>query len=436
MGYFRIFLVGCAAAVVIHAAAAAGPGQDEFAARRARILASLDSTSALILRAPEERIRSGDTGYKYRTDSNLLYLTGEDRPGLTLILVPRGVLIEGTMVHVVFFGKADLGDGSPALRLPPDGVLRAPEELPRVLDELLPSTRILYASPTTPAFVNDWLNNRPVFLERDVKNELEKKYPSLKLKGPNALVGRLRAIKSPAEIDQIRRSIAATGEGIAGALGTCRPGAKEYELQAAIEYAMLRRGASSPAFSSIIGSGPNSLILHYEDNQRTMNAGDVVVMDVGAEIEGYAADVTRTIPVSGAFTAEQKKVYDAVLRAQQAIIKVIRPGVPWSEMDRAARGVIDAAGYGKYWRHSVSHHLGIDVHDVGPMDTLRIGMVVTMEPGIYIPVNDTTVAPGFRGVGIRIEDDALVTEGGCAVLSEDIPKTIAEVENAMKRRKK
>jgi len=280
------------------------------------------------------------------------------------------------------------------------------------------------------------MNNRPMFLERDARKELEKKYPSLKVKGPNALLGRLRAIKSPAEIDQIRRSIAATGEGIAGAMSACRPGAKEYELQAAIEYAMLRRGASAPAFSSIIGSGPNSLILHYEHNRRTMNAGDVVVMDVGAEIEGYAADVTRTIPVSGTFTPEQKKVYDVVLRAQEAIIRVIRPGAAWSELDRAARGVIDAAGFGKYWRHSVSHHLGIDVHDVGPMDTLRAGMVVTMEPGIYIPVSDTTMAPGFRGVGIRIEDDALVTAGGCTVLSEGIPKTIADVERGMKKRKK
>jgi hypothetical protein len=128
VGSFRTLLVACAAAAVVHAAAAAGPGQDEFAERRARVLASLDSSSALILRAPEERIRSGDTGYKYRTDSNLLYLTGEDRPGLTLVLVPRGVLVDGATVHVVFFGKADNGDGTPALLLPSDGVLRPPEE--------------------------------------------------------------------------------------------------------------------------------------------------------------------------------------------------------------------------------------------------------------------------------------------------------------------
>jgi Xaa-Pro aminopeptidase len=197
---------------------------------------------------------------------------------------------------------------------------------------------------------------------------------------------------------------------------------------------MYRNGATAPAFSSIVGSGPNSLILHYEHNQRTMQAGEVVVMDVGAEIEGYAADITRTIPVSGKFTPEQRKVYDTVLRAQEAIIRAIRPGALWSEMDRAAKAVIDSAGYGKYWRHSVSHHLGIDVHDAGPMDTLRVGMVVTMEPGVYIPVGDTTVAPGLRGVGIRIEDDALVTDTGCEVLTAAVPRQAADIEKIMKKK--
>jgi len=416
-------------------AALAGPGPAELAARRAQVLASLDSTSALVLRAPEERVRSNDTGYKFHTDANLLYLTGEDRPGMTLVLAPAGIRCGDATVQVALFANGDNADGQPPLNALPDGLIRPADDLRGALDAVLPSLRTLYTTPVMPAFVNDWLNNRPVFFERDVKKELEKKYPQLRIKNPGTLVGRFRGIKSTTEQDQIRRAIAATGEGLASAITSCRPGMKEYELQAAIEYAMVRNGASAPSFNSIIGSGPNSLILHYELNRRTMQSGDMVVMDVGAEIEGYAADITRTVPVNGTFTPEQRKVYDTVLRAQEAIRGAIKPGALWSVMDREAKAVIDGAGFGKYWRHTVSHHLGIDVHDAGPMDTLRAGMVVTMEPGIYIPVNDTTVAPGFRGVGVRIEDDALVTGAGCTVLSAAIPKDPAELERMMRKKK-
>ncbi len=435
MRTIRSFPVLCAAALVLHAVASAGPGPAELAARRARVLATLDQNSALILRSPEERMRSNDTGYKFHTDANLLYLTGEDRPGMTLVLAPAGVRCGDTTVQVAVFAKVDNGDGTPLLPPLADGIIRPPDDLAAALTALLPSVRTLYAVPISPAFVNDWLNVRPLFLERDVKKELEKKYPDLRIKNPTALIGRLRSVKSATEVDQIRRSIAATGEGLASAIQRCKPGIREYVLQAAIEEPMVRNGAIAPAFSSIVGSGPNALILHYEHNQRTMQAGDVVVMDVGAEIEGYAADVTRTIPVSGRFTQEQRKVYDVVLRAQGAIQHAIKPGAPWSVMDRAARAVIDSAGFGAFWRHSVSHHLGIDVHDAGPMDTLRVGMVVTMEPGIYIPANDTTVAPGFRGIGIRIEDDALVTDAGCTVLSAAIPKDAAMIERLMRKKK-
>jgi Xaa-Pro aminopeptidase len=434
MTTLRSFLAACAAVLVVAAAALAGPGQAELAVRRAKALSALDSSSVLILRAPEERNRSGDTGYKYRTDSNLLYLTGEERPGITLVLAPRGIRCGDATVHVAMFA-ADRNDGTPPIAAIADGLIRPPDELKAVLEELLPSIKTLYVAPVNPSFIADWLNYRPLFLERDIKKELEKKYPGLKVRNPSLILGELRAIKSETEVAQIRRSIAATAEGLASAYALCRPGVKEYELQAAIEYAMARNGAVAPAFSSIIGSGPNSLILHYEHNQRTMQAGDVVVMDVGAEIDGYAADITRTIPVSGKFTREQRKVYDAVLRAQEAIVKTVRPGAVWSDLDRAAKGVVEAAGFGKYWRHSVSHHLGIDVHDVGPMDTLKAGMVLTMEPGVYIPVSDTTVAAGFRGVGVRIEDDALVTPAGCTVLTSAIAKDPAEIERLMRKKK-
>jgi Xaa-Pro aminopeptidase len=234
-------------------------------------------------------------------------------------------------------------------------------------------------------------------------------------------------------VEQIRRAIRMTGDGLRRAMKACRPGVFEYELQAEIEYEMVRQGSAGPAFPSIVGSGPNALDYHYELNRRQTAAGDLVVMDVGAEYAGYSADITRTIPVSGRFTKEQAEVYDLVLKAQEAAIAAIRPGALFRVTDERAREVVNAAGFGKYWGHGVSHHLGVDTHDAGKMDTLRAGMVVTVEPGLYIPESDTSRAAGYRGTGIRIEDDVLVTENGAEILSKGIPKLRKEIEAAMKR---
>ena len=164
-----------------------------------------------------------------------------------------------------------------------------------------------------------------------------------------------------------------------------------------------------------------------------MKQGDVVVMDVGAEYQGYAADITRTIPVSGKFTKAQKEVYSIALQAQREVIQMIRPGLPYRELDKKTRDIITVAGYGKYIRHGVSHGLGIDVHDMSGLDTLRPGMVITIEPGIYIPTNAEDVKPEYRGFGIRIEDDVLVTETGYELLSKVIPKEIRDIEKLMKK---
>jgi Xaa-Pro aminopeptidase len=237
-------------------------------------------------------------------------------------------------------------------------------------------------------------------------------------------------------VEQIRRAVAITGDGLRRAIAVCAPGAKEFELQAALEGEFLRQGATGPAFPSIVGSGANSLILHYDVNRRTMRTGEVVVMDVGAEVDGYAADITRTLPVGGKFSREQREIYDAVRQAQKDVFARIRPGLPWSELDATGKASVAARGFGKYWRHGISHHLGLDVHDSGVMDTLRAGMVVTLEPGIYVPVEDTVLASGYRGVGIRLEDDILVTESGCVMLSASIPREAGEIEKLMQGRKK
>jgi Xaa-Pro aminopeptidase len=404
----------------------------DFASRRAQVMALMDSGSAMVLRSPDVRMRNADVNYPYRQESNLLYLSGLNRPRVTLMLVPRGVMLGDKNVAVLLFAPKS-SDGEDPLPSVSDGVVLPPERFQAILDSILSVVKTLYSNPSSVGFTQDWLNGRPMFLERESRKEAEAKHPQLKVKNAGPLVSVLRQTKSAAEVDLIRNAIEATDDGLRRAMQRCAPGVREYELQAEIEYAMVRAGAWGVGFPSIIGSGPNSLIPHYDLNRRAARAGEVVVMDVGAEMEGYSADITRTIPVAGKFSQAQRKVYETVLRAQRAVIAAIRPGVPWKRLDEVARTVVKEAGFGRFTLHSVSHHLGLDVHDAGAMDTLRAGMVITVEPGLYIPYADTTVGPEYRGVGVRIEDDVLVTGGGAEVLSYRVPKEMAEIERIMRR---
>jgi Xaa-Pro aminopeptidase len=241
----------------------------------------------------------------------------------------------------------------------------------------------------------------------------------------------MRVVKDEAELEALRRAIAITTEAHKAAMRAAEPGMYEYQLEATIEYTFRTLGADRVGFPSIVGSGPNSTILHYDVNRRQMQNGDLVVMDIGAEYGQYTADVTRTIPVSGQFTERQKAIYDLVLGAQLAAIEAIRPGISFRELTAVARGYMQehsgdlcgAGGCGRYFIHGLSHWLGMRVHDVGGRRTLEPGMVFTVEPGIYIPE---------EGLGIRIEDDVLVTEEGCEVLSRASPKTTEDIEELMR----
>jgi len=408
-------------------------GAAEFAQRRARLVALVDTSAAFVLHAADSRQRSGDVTYPYRQESDFLYLTGISESSLTLLIVPGGVQVDGKTRTHLLFGTLQ---SSEALNRPEtfsDGLILDAGRFPDIFASVASKIHTLYISSPDLRFTNDWINNRPLFLDRDARKELQRKFPELKIKNVSTLVAQLRQCKSASEVDLLRTAIHVTGEGIRRAMSVCKSGEKESELQAAIEYEMIRSG-SVPAFPSIVGSGPNSLILHYDLNTRVMESGDVVVMDVGAEYDGYSADITRTIPVSGEFTKEQREVYSVVLKMQQEVIKIIRPGVPWSAVEAKAREVLQTSGFGKLMPHPVSHHLGLDAHDSGPMDTLRTGMVITVEPGIYIPETDTLLAPGYRGFGMRIEDDVLVESDGATVLSAEIPKDIGEIEKLVREK--
>jgi Xaa-Pro aminopeptidase len=264
----------------------------------------------------------------------------------------------------------------------------------------------------------------PVSPDLALFRQIAERVPGVAIEDRTGLLPSMRAVKSPAELALMRRAAAATADGFAAALRMIRPGVNEGAVAEALETAF-RAGGDGAAYNSIVGSGMNGTVLHYMDNSGPARAGDLLVIDAGASYAGYAADVTRTVPVSGRFTPEQREAYDLVLRAQAAAIKAARPGATLSDVDAAARAVIDKAGQGDAFIHGTGHPLGIEVHDVTPDGPLRAGMVITVEPGVYFP---------DRKMGVRIEDDILITPSGPKNLTAAIPKTVEAVEAAMRGR--
>ncbi|MBI5022499.1 MAG: aminopeptidase P N-terminal domain-containing protein [Ignavibacteriales bacterium] len=407
-----------------------GISQDEFANRRQQLLLSLDSGAIVVMRSGDYKMRSNDVEYRYRQESNFLYLTGWRSTNRYIIFTPVGFEIDGKRNNVFLFTTSQ--EESTRTKTGANEIICNISRFQEIFKSVLANARTLYISAPDLQFVNDWLNDKKIFFDKNAKKELEQRYPDLKVKNALPLFGKFREIKSEAELRLMQKSIELTWNGLKRAMMDCQPDKWEYELQADIEYEMMRGCADFPSWTSIIGSGENSLILHYDDNRRQMKNGDLVVMDVGAEYDGYACDITRTIPVSGKFTKAQAEVYNIVLKAQEEVIKIIKPGITMKDMDEKAKEVIVHAGFGKFIRHGVTHPVGIDVHDIWASDTLRAGMVITVEPGIYIPVDADSIGENYRGFGIRIEDDVLVTESGCEVLTDRVPKEITEITKIMK----
>ncbi len=265
----------------------------------------------------------------------------------------------------------------------------------------------------------------------------------------------LRLTKSAAEIALMEQAARISAEGHRRAMAYCRPGIKEYELEAELLYAFTRAGSRAPAYSSIVAVGENACILHYNPNDATVKDGDLVLIDAGCEFGHYASDITRTFPANGKFSPAQKAIYEIVLQAQQAAIEAVQPGAAWDEPHKASIKVITqgllklgllegrlshlikCGAYRDFYMHRVGHWIGMDVHDVGDYKIdnkwrlLEPGMVTTIEPGIYISPDNRKVAKKWRGIGVRIEDDVLVTRTGNRVLSAGIPKTVTEIESFM-----
>jgi Xaa-Pro aminopeptidase len=271
------------------------------------------------------------------------------------------------------------------------------------------------------------------------------------------LLDELRLLKSSGEIKLMQRAADITAEGHRRAMRACRPGVNEYAMDAELQYAFVRGGSRAPAYSSIVGAGDNSCILHYVKNDAEIKDGDLVLIDAGCEYQYYASDVTRTFPANGKFSKEQAEIYEIVLAAQIAAIEAIKPGTPYGALhdisvrvitkgliklgliERGLSRALKDEAYKEFYMHRVGHWIGMDVHDVGNYRIagnwrpLVPGMVTTIEPGIYISPNNRKIPKKWRGIGVRIEDDVLVTESGYRILSEGIPKTVVEIEAFMSK---
>jgi Xaa-Pro aminopeptidase len=369
---------------------------------------------------------------KFRQDSNLMYLTGVEAPGAVLVLLPEANTLG---VQEVLF----LQELSPFTRLF-EGELPAPDERTQRL------TGIERIRPRRE--LNEFLQqvaeaHPQILLNRSARNAgleqtLREVNPAVQLGSVERLMASLRAKKSPAELRLIRAAIHATIEAHYAAARTVAPGVHEYEVEAVVQAAFRRNGSERDAFPSIIGSGPNSCVLHYSANKRRMQAGEVVVVDIGAEYSYYAADITRTYPVSGRFTPRQRALYLAVLEAQKAAERAAKPGITLRELDQIARQSLrqsplrakdtDGKEYtlDHFFQHGLGHSLGMDVHDPETGQPLQPGAVFTIEPGVYIPTEN---------IGIRIEDDYLMTDKGIVKLSAALPSDPDAIERMMAKAK-
>jgi Xaa-Pro aminopeptidase len=423
-----------------------------FAARRARIAERMDGGVMLLAAAPE-RPRTADILYPYRQDSDFAYVTGFLEPDAVCVLAP-----EAAEKFVLFVRPRDpereIWIGSRA------GVEGAVEEYGAdaafPIDELektLP--RFLEKAPHAYHTVlrDDPLAGRLLALIRRAQEARPRTGTGpTAIREPGDILHEMRLRKEPVELDAMRDAIAIACEAHRAAMRSARPGMYEYEIEALVDFTFRRRGASGPAYPSIVATGRNATVLHYTDNDRRLGPNELLLIDAGAERAGYCADVTRTFPTAARYAPAQRDLYEAVLAAQLAAIGAVRPGTTLEAVHTVALRVlvealighgilagpvdeaIEKGTYRRFYMHRTSHWLGRDVHDVGRYAEggaprpLEPGMVLTVEPGLYIPADAEDVPAPFRGIGIRIEDDVLVTADGREVLSAAAPKQVDEVE--------
>lgn len=423
---------------------------DSYTQRRnAFIEIAQEKDGLVIFHSAPIRNRNNDVDYFYRQSSNFIYLTGWDEPEAILVINPSSkngkivqlFVLEKNPTIEVWTGKRRGVESAMSL----DGIDTA------------------YAYSEFSDMLNGFMYPKNTLIlddggDKEFKELISNKLTEIGMRGPqtiinaSAITSKMRLIKSPTEIASLQKAIDITGESLVDAWADVTNCAYEYEVEALIEYGFRKRGSARNGFPSIVGSGFNATILHYDTNQDTLTTNGLIVTDIGAEWDNYSADITRTIPSNGKFSKAQTEIYQLVLEAQKAAIDVIKPGVSWRETHREAQRVItigliqlellsgdldsllEANACRKYFLHGTSHWLGLDVHDVGGYlddnkEEIKFekGMVLTVEPGLYFR-QDNSVPKEYWGMGVRIEDDILVTKKGHIILSEKIPKEIQDIE--------
>lgn len=429
----------------------------EFARRRKNIMALMDPNSIAIIPSSREQVRSRDTAYAFRQDSDFFYLSGFTEPESVLVLIPGRRHGQFVMFCRERDPDMELWHG---YREGPEGVCEhfsADDAFPiGDIDDILPGLiegreRVYYSMGRSAEFdrhIMDWVNSIRT-------KESSGAVPPGEFTDLDHMLHELRLFKSAAEVRQMRKAGEITARAHKRAMQVSRGGIYEYQLEAELQYEFANSGARHPAYASIVGGGENACVMHYVENNCKLRDGDLVLIDAGCELDHYASDVTRTFPVNGKFTAPQRALYEVVLKAQLAAIEAIKPGNHWNQPHDASvrvitQGLLDLGlikgklaslikneAYRPFYMHRVGHWLGLDVHDVGDYRVaeewrvLEPGMVMTVEPGIYVSSGNTKVAKKWRGIGIRIEDDVVVTNSGCEVITTSVPKTVEEIEALM-----
>lgn len=418
----------------------------------------MDQKSVAIIPAAREATRSNDTQYRFRQDSDFYYLTGFEEPESIAVIAPAHEQKYTLFVRPrdpeqeIWVGRRAGVEGAKS-------EFGADESFPiaefeEKLQDLLDGAEILYYRLGVNADLDNAIIKKIAQMRALNRKPI---HPPRTIIDPATIVHEMRVLKSPEEIELMQRAADIAAEAHVEAMKAVKPGMKEYEVEALIEQIFRHRGAAGPSYTSIVGAGANATVLHYINNDGELRDGELLLVDAGAEYKGYASDITRTFPINGRYSKAQREIYDLVLETQMSCVEMVRPGVTHDELkahsvEMLTEGMVKLGllkgepaelikeeKYKQFYMHGLGHLLGIDVHDVGiyyydkQSRALEPGVVMTVEPGIYVAPDTKDIPEQYLGIGVRIEDDVLCTANGPRVLTTKVPKKAEEIEALMGR---